>query len=283
MPFLFIIPFLFPLAIQAASLQVADVPYQQGGTVLLKVSLAKSTAPPRLLFLKQNLPLYVESRTSQSVLYRAVVGIPVETRPGWQILKVFYTTRDGSVEQISRRLRITKDPLFKTVRLKVSSLNSQTAATLTKETGHLKETGQGTSPKRWWRGSFILPVLGRVSEWYGVRRIYNNGLASWFHKGVDLAAPQGSPVVSSNRGKVLLAEKLADHGNTVLIDHGQGVETIYLHLFKLKVRKGQTVLKGQVIGMVGATGLATGPHLHWSLTVGGVSVNPVDWLNSPFI
>jgi murein DD-endopeptidase MepM/ murein hydrolase activator NlpD len=131
--------------------------------------------------------------------------------------------------------------------------------------------------------SWLEPNKARRSAAYGLRRTYNGQLAAnYFHKGVDYAAFTGSQVVAPARGKVILAgyEKsgFAVHGNCLFIDHGQGVISAYLHLSEIQVEQGQEVQAGQLIGKVGATGIATGPHLHFGVYVNGHNVNPDPWL-----
>lgn len=136
--------------------------------------------------------------------------------------------------------------------------------------------------KQHWEGKFILPVEGKIVGKYGVKRMVGKDFL-WSHKGVDLKVPQGTPVQAANSGEVILAEEgFYIHGNTVTIDHGQGITTIYLHLESINVKKGDEVTKGQVIGSVGDTGLATGPHLHWGLYVHGVPVDPLSWVKREY-
>lgn len=133
-----------------------------------------------------------------------------------------------------------------------------------------------------WEGKFILPVQGKIVGEYGVKRIAGKEFL-WSHKGVDLKVPQGTPVRAANSGEVILAEEgFYLHGKTVTIDHGQGITTIYLHFKSINVRKGDKVTKGQIIGRVGETGLATGPHLHWGLYVHGVPVDPLPWVEREY-
>ncbi|MFN4194944.1 MAG: M23 family metallopeptidase [Thermosynechococcus sp.] len=140
------------------------------------------------------------------------------------------------------------------------------------------------TPEKLWRGAFRRPNSGPVTTPYGVRRYYNGVFAKdYFHRGLDYAGPKGSAVVAAQRGRVALVGRESQgfliHGNTVGIDHGQGVLTIYLHLDQIRVQEGQMVEAGQVIGTVGNTGASTGPHLHWGLYVNGECVDPRSWLD----
>jgi murein DD-endopeptidase MepM/ murein hydrolase activator NlpD len=120
-----------------------------------------------------------------------------------------------------------------------------------------------------------------------VRRYYNGEFANdYYHRGVDYAAGTGSPVFAPAAGYVRLVGTVAQgfqlHGNTVGIDHGQGVVSIFIHLSRINVKEGDFVQPGQVIGAVGSTGVATGPHLHWGLYVNNEAIDPVPWRYTGF-
>jgi murein DD-endopeptidase MepM/ murein hydrolase activator NlpD len=138
------------------------------------------------------------------------------------------------------------------------------------------------TPEKFWNGPFLRPSQGSVSTVYGVRRYYNGEFAEdYYHRGVDYAASTGSPVVAPAAGRIVLVGREADgfhlHGNTIGIDHGQGVASIFIHLSRIDVREGEFVQAGQTVGGVGSTGASTGPHLHWGLYVHGMAVDPVPW------
>jgi murein DD-endopeptidase MepM/ murein hydrolase activator NlpD len=131
-------------------------------------------------------------------------------------------------------------------------------------------------PAPLWDGPFARPVEGPISSPYGVLSIYH-GRVRGFHTGTDFAAPEGTAVYAAAEGIVRLAEELPLSGRAVLVDHGLGVVTSYLHLSSISARVGQRVRKGERIGHVGSTGLATGPHLHWGMRANGVRVDPMPW------
>lgn len=125
-----------------------------------------------------------------------------------------------------------------------------------------------------WRGFFIMPVDGDVVGTFGKRSVINN-LERSPHSGVDQRGETGTPVSAINNGRVVL---IADHfftGNSVYLDHGGGIISMYFHLDKILIKDGDNVEKGRVIGLVGATGRVTGPHLHWGVRVNGARVNPL--------
>ncbi|MBI1821323.1 MAG: M23 family metallopeptidase [Nitrospirae bacterium] len=130
------------------------------------------------------------------------------------------------------------------------------------------------SGKRRWQGNFIMPVSGTPKSTFGLRRIFN-GEPRNPHTGEDIAAPEKTPVYATNDGVVAGVVNHFFSGNGIIIDHGQGLFTEYFHLYKSEVKKGQKLKKGEEIGLVGKTGRATGPHLHWGMMINGARVNPL--------
>jgi murein DD-endopeptidase MepM/ murein hydrolase activator NlpD len=129
------------------------------------------------------------------------------------------------------------------------------------------------SADREWSGSFAAPVNAEISDLFGVQRVFNGSVQST-HQGLDFRVPGGTSVAAVNRGRVILARALFFEGNCVVIDHGQGLLTLYLHLSKFLVKEGDDVDKGQPIGLSGGTGRATGPHLHLAVRWQGVYLDP---------
>ncbi len=137
------------------------------------------------------------------------------------------------------------------------------------------------SGKRFWAEPFELPVPNCLTSPFGVRRFQNGKPTGDFHGGLDQGSPAGTPVHAVADGVVRLVKSWNLHGNTVGIDHGQGVLTMYLHLSKFATTEGAIVKRGDVIGYVGSTGRSTGPHLHWSLYVNSEPVDPGQWVTVP--
>lgn len=129
-----------------------------------------------------------------------------------------------------------------------------------------------TSPHALWSGPFQQPLDSVITETFGVRRMFNGQLLSEHH-GVDFRAAPGTPVLAANSGTVVLARELFYEGNCVILDHGQGLFTIYMHFAKFAVHEGDTVKRGEVLGESGATGRVTGPHLHVSVLWRGVALD----------
>ena len=128
-----------------------------------------------------------------------------------------------------------------------------------------------------WSGSFLAPVHAAPTDSFGTRRIFNGELAS-IHKGMDFRAAMGTPVRASNSGVVVLARPLYFEGNCVVIDHGLGLWTISMHLSRIEVHEGEQVVTGQRIGLSGATGRVTGPHLHWAVRWQNAYLDPAKLL-----
>ena len=129
------------------------------------------------------------------------------------------------------------------------------------------------TPDREWDGNFAAPAHAEISDVFGSQRIFN-GKAQRPHYGLDYRVPTGTPVTAMNKGTVLLARPLYFEGNFVVIDHGQGLLTLYLHLSQIEVKEGESVSRGQQIGLSGGTGRATGPHLHVAVRWQGTYLDP---------
>ena len=137
--------------------------------------------------------------------------------------------------------------------------------------------GLRTGAKAFWRDPFIFPLADPVvTDPFGYVR--KTGQTSVTHKGADFHAPEGTPVIAVNRGVVRLVQETRDYGKTVVIDHGLGLMSMYMHLSKIYVSQGELVLRGQVIGLSGQTGYAESPHLHLTIRLGEISIDPVVFL-----
>ncbi len=145
--------------------------------------------------------------------------------------------------------------------------NAQVAAVVSKFT-----------PTRLWSGAFRQPIYSYITEYFGTRRSYNGGpVGACGHEGTDFGGKVGDPVYSDARGRVVFAGLTQVRGNLVIVDHGLGVFSGYYHMSEIAVKPAQLVESGDLIGKIGSTGLATGPHLHWSMWVNGEYVDPMDW------
>jgi murein DD-endopeptidase MepM/ murein hydrolase activator NlpD len=128
-----------------------------------------------------------------------------------------------------------------------------------------------------WDSSFAVPIPGGTGSNFGHRRVFN-GEARAPHAGADLRAKTGTSIYATNRGRVVLAKNLFFTGNTVILDHGLGIYSLYAHLSRIDVKPGAMAMRGQLLGLAGATGRVTGPHLHWGVRVQGARVDPFSLL-----
>jgi murein DD-endopeptidase MepM/ murein hydrolase activator NlpD len=209
--------------------------------------------------------------------FLAIGAVDVTTKPGAYFLKV----KAGEKE---KKIKLTvKRTVFKTQKLTLPkqkvSLSSQDKQRVKQETRKLRELFSKIS-ERTWEGEFVTPLPNAISTDFGTKRIMNR---KWkvIHKGLDIRGREGEEIRAANNGTVVLAEELFYGGNTVILDHGQGVYTVYMHLSQFNVEHHDAVSKGDVIGLVGMTGRSTGPHLHFGVKVMNINVNPVSFVELP--
>jgi murein DD-endopeptidase MepM/ murein hydrolase activator NlpD len=210
-----------------------------------------------------------------------IAGVSLETTAGSYPLVLKGTTTSGREISFERKIRIrtAKYPTIAvTVSRKFTEPSPEELLRITKEKALKQDLFSRVEPEREWSGKFLPPVEARTSDVFGTRRTFNGKVRS-VHQGLDYAVPQGTPVSALNRGTVLLARPLFFEGNCVVLDHGQGLLTLYLHLSELKVKEGDQVARRQEIGLSGGTGRATGPHLHLAVRWEGVYLNPAELLD----
>ena len=208
----------------------------------------------------------------------ALLGVDLEKAPGDYELSVSATTENGEQAECTAILAVRAGK-FATESLTVQNQfvepNEQQAQRAVAEQEKLRQLFDHITPEKLWRGPFRVPLSGAVRGTnFGKRRILN-GQPRSPHTGADFPAPTGTPIHATQGGRVVLAEELYFSGNTVIIDHGLGIYSLYGHLSAADVAAGDTVKAGEVIGKVGATGRVTGPHLHWGVTVNKARVNPM--------
>ncbi|MEJ2292470.1 MAG: M23 family metallopeptidase [Deinococcales bacterium] len=214
---------------------------------------------------------------------RAIVPISLSTAPGAYTLSVSVTDEFGVTHTDTRSIAVT--PLSKKVErihLPPKVLATDTPEAWAKEQQAFAATFAKTAPDPLWTAPFEIPIKGVESAGFGSARRYVAGGPVSYHTGLDLAADAGTPIHAANDGTVVLARELPISGNVVAIDHGDGVFSLYFHQSKILVHDGEQVTRGQVIGLVGTTGLSTGPHLHWEMRVDGVPTNPLAWVGHRF-
>ncbi len=208
---------------------------------------------------------------------RALIGTDPDVAAGAHRIDLVLRGANGTVHRMTRTIRLAAAHFgVRRLVLPPSTFGLITTQNLETERRALGPVLSRRTPVAWWHGVFALPSDGPIDSPYGEQGWYN-GHREWWHMGVDFAAPAGAPVTSANAGIVALARALPLGGNTVVVDHGQGVLSEYLHLSAFAVAEGGRVDRGAILGRIGATGLVTGPGLHWGLYVNGVPVNPLYW------
>jgi murein DD-endopeptidase MepM/ murein hydrolase activator NlpD len=207
----------------------------------------------------------------------ATVGVDLDSRPGAHAVDVTFTYADGHsrVERQPVDVRAEQYPTTElTVEDRFVQLSPQDQARAEREAEETNAIYATMTPQRLWSEPFTVPVQGaKDGRNFGHRRVFN-GQPRAPHSGADLRARTGTPIYAANRGRVVLAKDLFYSGNAVYIDHGVGLYTSYLHLSELKVAVGDWVERGQLIGLAGATGRVTGPHLHWGVRILDARVDP---------
>jgi len=208
--------------------------------------------------------------------WTTILGVDLDTKPGEHLVEALLTMDDGTVVRREITIRVVPKQ-FPTRRLKVAGrFINLSEADLKRADRESKETeaiyGRMT-PDLIPGEAFTVPIAGRTGTNFGERRIFN-GEPRAPHSGADLRATTGTPVHASNRGRVVLAKDLFFTGNTVILDHGLGIYSLYAHLSRLDVKRDDIAEKGQIVGLVGATGRVTAAHLHWGMRVQGARVDP---------
>lgn len=215
----------------------------------------------------------VFSRCGESCLL-SVAAVGVDTEAGIHPVSISIGSKITEVTLVIRR------PDFPTIHLTLPSdkvfLSPEDQTRANREAAKLAALWNEESEKLW-EGNFMIPLGNDISTVFGVKRIMNRKKVS-IHRGVDIRGKSGEPVMAFNRGKIVIAEELFYGGNTIVADHGEGIFSIYMHLSELHASVGDIVAKGDVVGLVGSTGRATGPHLHFGVKVRAINANPLSFL-----
>jgi murein DD-endopeptidase MepM/ murein hydrolase activator NlpD len=210
-------------------------------------------------------------------------GVGVDAGAGRSRLTLEAITANGGRFSYVHPVRV-EPALYRTAALSVAGQytepEAETLARIEEEQEQKKEAFAHITPYRLWSGNFEAPVYGRTTGEFGTRRTFNRKVQS-IHQGLDFRAEIGTPVGAMNSGVVILAREMFYEGGFVVIDHGQGLVTLYMHLSEIKVREGDSVDKLQTIGLSGDTGRTTAPHLHVGVRWQGVYLDPAVLLTLP--
>jgi murein DD-endopeptidase MepM/ murein hydrolase activator NlpD len=209
--------------------------------------------------------------------HAALLGVDIDTKPGGKAWRVAILEPGLDPQRLSGKLNVSGRK-FSVQRLTVppgmADPDPETERRAEAEGRQLQMLYRTISPERLWRGAFVRPVAGtEAPSGFGARRIIN-GKARAPHGGADYSVARGTPVVAANAGRVALVAEYFFPGRLVAVDHGLGLHTLYFHLDTVAVAEGDRVDRGQTLGTVGATGRATGPHLHFGAQLGGARIDP---------
>ncbi len=261
---------LAPLALRAETLVLPRASAVPGGVVNLPLPGAADEKP---VVTYDGKPVMV---LRQPAGWVAVVGINLDTEPGARSVDVQQPGKDPR--------KVTFDVVpkaYRTQQLKVApgqvNLSDENQERVAREQEKMRAAMTAFSPDTPPTLRLAQPVAGPRSSSFGLRRVFN-GESRRPHSGMDIAAPTGTPIKAPLAGRVVDVGSYFFNGNNVIVDHGQGMMTMYCHLSKIDVRTGQDLKPGELIGEVGATGRVTGPHLHWGVMLNGNSVDPALFL-----
>ena len=254
-------------SIQSATTILAEgpLPLQQtipGGLTVIPVG--DGIEPPAVSFNGQ--PVMV-IRPDEQQSWLAMVGIPLSQKPG-----------EASIKAGNKSIRfgVHDHPYPEqhlTVKKKHVNPSAAELARIRKEQAQMAAVYTSFSPPRPWQ-PMAWPIRGDMSSAFGLKRFFN-GEQRNPHSGLDIAAPTGTPILAPADGKVVLTGNFFFNGNSVFIDHGQGLITMVCHMSAINVQQGEEIRAGTLLGKVGATGRATGPHLHWTVSLNNARINPL--------
>jgi murein DD-endopeptidase MepM/ murein hydrolase activator NlpD len=268
----------FPGIIQDVSYQ--PVRFVQGHTYVIRVQSQDGTALQGFL---GDYPLKFFSKNGEN--YLALQGLHAKESLGLKPLSISGTLPDGTPFAHTQMVIVNSgDYIYE----EITGVPQETVGIeiTEEETQELKKFADQASDQKLWTGKFSSPVPPELSaayaSYFGGRRSYNDSGYYYFHTGLDFFSLIGGDIYAAADGRVVYTGSLLLHGDTTMIDHGWGVFTLYAHQSEILVQVGQQVSAGDLIGRVGSTGRSTGAHMHWEVWVGGVQVDPMDWLENSY-
>lgn len=273
------------LPLQAAFVRPhADLKVFQGRTLHLQFQVNKEIANARVKAMSRSFDCVRESK--HSPVYEAFVPIDAEEPANEYLLSVEVADAVGNTQQLDQKFQILPYPFEKQILTVDSAVVARESAAGQPENDLKKRVTElaGLSPKeKLWHGTFCVPLDMTVMTCkYGTIRT-NKERGRYMHKAVDLGARKRSVVWAAQDGVVVVKDRFERSGNTIVIDHGCGVQTLYGHLDSFaNLKVGDRIEKGNPIGIMGKTGFATGDHLHWAMMINNVEVDPMQWTNQNF-
>ncbi|MBS0183244.1 MAG: M23 family metallopeptidase [Nitrospira sp.] len=256
---------------------------KQGEIIVVKVPVDDSAALVQGKFLGRSISFFPDTRLEEPKGFVGLLGIDLQDGPGTHELTVELRT-DGQSRTLRYDVAVVKGKFHVehlTLPKDKVDLDEKSLARWKAEQEQVKEALATDSQSKLWQPGFMEPVSGKRTGIFGSVRIMN-GQARNPHNGEDIGAPLGTAVAATNDGVVRLTVDHIFSGKGVFLDHGLGFYSMYFHLSEVLVKDGDQVKAGQIVGKVGATGRATGPHLHWGVKLNGARVNPYALLELPF-
>ena len=213
--------------------------------------------------------------------HNILVGAPMFTPTAIYPLRLTLTDANGNAQTVTADVQfISGGYLRQSLRIDDNELLAREIEEA--ELAQLSAVAAQFTPERRWQDSLSLPAADNMNAFFGTLRSYNGSPFNRYHSGTDFAGATGAAVKAAAAGTVKMVERMQIRGNTVMIDHGWGVYTLYAHLNEALTQAGAQVEAGEIIGAIGSTGRSTGPHLHWEVWVNGVNVDPLQWVNERF-
>lgn len=256
---------------------------KQGQVLVVKVKGEEQATEVKGTFLDRTIPFFREFRLGEPDGYVGLLGIDMQDDPGTHELAV-EVKQGEQAKQLSFNVLVAKEK-FATEHLKLPKekvdLDEKSLVRWKVEQHVVQQALAESSRLKLWHSNFVEPVNGKRTGIFGSVRIMN-GQPRSPHNGEDIGAPMGADVAATNDGIVRMTVDHIFSGKGVFVDHGLGFYSMYFHLSEILVKDGDLVTAGQIIGKVGATGRATGPHLHWGVKLNGARVNPYTLLDLPF-
>ena len=271
--------FLFALPLAAEAIDLPTEELVPGGIAIIPIQSVSSgnSGTPVVHF--QNHRVMVVRFSDDSAQWHAIIGIPRSAKVGAHSIKI----RQGAEQTIQRfqvqskhypeqRIQITNKRMVNPEKRDMDRIIRESRI-MKRAFTSWNESRSGNLRMEW-------PVSGPISSPFGLTRFFNEQPRKP-HSGIDIAAPEGSPIKAPKSGKVLATGEYFFNGNTVILDHGQGFISMFCHLDSIEVQTGNLLRRGETLGTVGQTGRATGPHLHWSLNLNNVRIDPMLFLDKP--
>lgn len=269
--------FLLIFALAAPAFGKMHLPKSAAQGQFLAVTLDGAPALANLSasFAGKETPCYADPL--EAAKWHCLIALPANAETGLQKIELRSEEKEigaGSVKIVKTKFPVEELRLSKSKKDLVEKGDSE------EEKLKIRAALGSETSEKFWDGPFAMPVKGPIESHYGLRRTIDGKLRpNYYHRGTDIAAPSGTPMKAPQSGKIVLAGPFTEEGNMVMIDHGHGVVSAYLHCSKILVEEGQSVKKGQEIALVGTTGVVNSPHLHLGLYIHGTPIDALFWIN----